>query len=295
MHAQRRVPIPDIAFSTSRRIGDAKNPGPYQEGGASSSNFTVPRLGLPSHDDQNWTFPVKFSDADSQHRFGTTWLFQEDVLPFLQDELYGEDWDIGLLHETMEEIKRTGHGEIDPVKLIRGSSEYTRFVPPPQEVNEDPRRYNFCPKVSSADDPKDLVLAFLRGQEKSKNGPACAEAALYAFRESVLRPIDRPSIEEESASLLGESSEAGNDTRVGSAPGIRGGVQRTKRPKRTWKPEAQFPGFVTLMGVARQGGALVLKNLLRAEAWSRFCSSILRVGPSLTQPCKAAARVSRSF
>ena len=178
VHAQRRVPIPDIAFSTSRRIGDAKNPGPYQEGGASSSNFTVPRLGLPSHDDQNWTFPVKFSDADSQHRFGTTWLFQEDVLPFLQDELYGEDWDIGLLHETMEEIKRTGHGEIDPVKLIRGSSEYTRFVPPPQEVNEDPRRYNFCPKVSSADDPKDLVLAFLRGQEKSKNGPACAEAAL---------------------------------------------------------------------------------------------------------------------
>ena len=89
--------------------------------------------------------PVLFSDADYSHRFGVKWLYEEDIMQFLQDELYGETWDVDLLHEAILAYRTTGTSIVDPAKLVTRPSDYANFRPPPASPTSRP--HEWCPKV----------------------------------------------------------------------------------------------------------------------------------------------------
>ena len=82
--------------------------------------------------------PVKYSDADIHHRFGVQLLYQQDVLPFLEDELYGENWDASAVLQDIRLIAAIGKGQVDPVNYISGHFEYASFVPPPLRCSSRP-------------------------------------------------------------------------------------------------------------------------------------------------------------
>ena len=88
-----------VAFNSQRHVGEAAHPRPHQEGGSAASNAA---MAPPSESrgsaaiNYGGPVPVKHSDADSKHRFGVAWLHKEDIIPLMHDELYGEEWDVGL-------------------------------------------------------------------------------------------------------------------------------------------------------------------------------------------------------
>ena len=245
-----------------RRIGEASNPGPFQNGGASSSGLGTgiqarlpgstteagastiassgPSQTLPPEEcSQEALIPVKYSDADIQHRFGVQLLYQQDVLPFLEDELYGENWDANAVQQAIKEIAHTGRGQIDLVQFIRGPSDYASFVPPPLELERQIQSDAFCPAVSVADNPNDLELVFLRRQEKRKDFPGNAELVMNmhkAFTDSA----DLPLIEEDAiAQMKTTDFGTGHNTFSSVGPATMNELRRKRAGRRRRKQQSE--------------------------------------------------------
>ena len=49
-------------------------------------------------------------------------MYPADIVPFLQDELYGLNWSMQRLEETLEGIYASGKGHLDPIALVEGES-----------------------------------------------------------------------------------------------------------------------------------------------------------------------------
>ena len=142
----RLCSLSEIALSTSRKIGEADNPGPYIVGGTASSGQAAPphsrqptgRSGwtLEGHgrwspsqptdaaemdvlqEQWRWPIPVVCRDVTFLHQFETRFMHCGNLVPFLQDELYGLDCIPQQLEETLDAIYAFGRGGFDPATLV---------------------------------------------------------------------------------------------------------------------------------------------------------------------------------
>ena len=49
-------------------------------------------------------------------------MHPDDIVPFLQEELYGLEWSQVQLEKNLEEIYTSGRGVLDPASLVHGES-----------------------------------------------------------------------------------------------------------------------------------------------------------------------------
>ena len=136
----------EVVFTSSRRIGEADNPGPFSVGGATSSGHVPlqgdnPPQSQPSWQMQGhgrwsqvqsqcqsvaggskvperWPIPVICRDVNYLHQSETRLMHYDDIVPFLEDELYGLKWSRQHLEEVLEPIYASGRGVLDPAVLV---------------------------------------------------------------------------------------------------------------------------------------------------------------------------------
>ena len=225
--------ISEIAFCTSRRVGEADHPGPYFTGGASSSSAITAaanaetRVLVPSAQAEigdedavppslRWPIPVIRRDTNYFHQSATELMHPDVISDFLDDELYGEEWCEQTLEQRLAEIYQTGRGHLDPADLLIDGNRRQELLDHDRShgfadaiIPEPSFAATFCPR------PADYLHADLRGEflqqmaKKESNPSASAMMSWAATRESV---IQLPTIVEEphfDMGALGELAQTG--------------------------------------------------------------------------------------
>ena len=300
------------AFVSSRRIGEADNPGPFCVGGAASSGHAIAQTGEDaSHPRQSflggadtveetsglqlsgdvseeiqwrWPIPVICRDTNYWHQSATRLMAYEEIIPFLQDELYGLEWSQHRLEEKLNEIYDTGRGVLDPAELVEGESWLDHcgqygFADRPAPVR---RPYEFPAPVSS---PKqvDLLREFL--SEAALREPAAASARAYMELSPETYAADHPALIE---NVVQESRSMSAAPIIGVGPAAPRRVRGPRRRRRT-KRDCCSPGLAVLNSVPRYHAAEPPQR--RSEPVNRKFVDVLTLNSSGRPQLLAAMQV----
>ena len=139
--------------------------------------------------DLRWPIPVICRDVNYSHQSETRLMYPDDIVPFLQDELYGLEWSHDRLEKALETIYETGKGHLDPAALVIGESwlDHTHMYGFADALGEPVRKYSFLAPVSSPS-AVDLVDEFL---DMAQGSDANASQARHMMQ-TVDRMLARP-------------------------------------------------------------------------------------------------------
>ena len=281
-HSVNNVPLSAIAFCSGSRIGEAGNPGPYYEGGSSSSAVASPGgnadpgglhhpppLTLPNHKGQLWEWtsqeqelaagivprelwwpiPVLCRCVNHLLQSEIRLMHPDDILDFVKHELYGENWTEEGLESALSKLYSKGGGTFDPADIIQGPSDIKTldgFYGFADAVPAVSKPYaNFYPMVSKVASIKGPIGQFLHWAEKHDASAASAEIMLRCANHGIM---DVPTIEEEIDHM--EVSMDPEPLHVSAyVPRYCSQKKKKKRPRQ----QSAFPAAEYMESIARSG------------------------------------------
>ena len=278
----------EVVFASSRRIGEADNPGPFSVGGAASSGQAMVRndelgRGQPSwkleghgrwrrtHGQavtaeamvaERWPIPVICRDVNHFHQSETRLMHHDDIVPFLEDELYGLEWSREHLESVLEGIYASGRGVLDPAVLVPSDSwlhdcdqyGWADVVPPPA------RPYSFAAPVSTPK-PVNILEQYLESIQKRDPEAALARVLMQDARGTQrLEPGPQViSLEQLVEPPLGECV----PIRVNAAPPPQ---PRSCRRARKAANNPSFPGLAAIQAAAVQEASPSKERVKQAKS-----------------------------
>ena len=285
----------EVVFASSRRIGEADKPGPFSVGGAASSGQATEQSGV-SHPGQSswkmeghgrwrrtqpdahaapgelmkserWPIPVICRDVNHFHQSETRLMHYEDIVPFLEDELYGLEWSRDHLETVLEGIYASGRGVLDPATLVPSDSwlhdcdqyGWADAVPP------RPRPYSFAAPVS-APKPVDVLEQYLEAVQKKDPEAALAHVFMRDARgaQSLVPGPQIISLEQLVEPPVGECL----PVRVAAAPPPQ---LRSCRRARRAAGNPTFPGSAAIQAAAAQEPSAPRARLKQTKGNSLDC------------------------